>query len=97
MTVVERILALHAALDAASVPHAFGGALALAWCTQRPRGTVDVNVFVSHDTAGMDASLGSVRDTATGTIAAREFPGVAVLVTDGVVGVQDSLCTLRAR
>ena len=54
MTVVERILALHAALDAAGVPHAFGGALALAWCTQRARGTVDidVNVFVSHDAAG---------------------------------------------
>lgn len=53
MNVVERIVALHAALDAAGVPHAFGGALALAWCTQRPRGTVDidVNIFVSHDSA----------------------------------------------
>ena len=53
MNVVERIGALHAALDAAGVPHAFGGALALAWCTQRPRGTVDidVNVFVSRDSA----------------------------------------------
>lgn len=53
MTVVERIVALHAALDAAGVPHAFGGALALAWCTQRARGTVDidVNVFVSHHVA----------------------------------------------
>ena len=53
MTVVERIVALHAALDAAGVPHAFGGALALAWCTQRARGTVDidVNIFVSHDAA----------------------------------------------
>lgn len=29
MTLVERIVALHTALDAASVPHAFGGALAL--------------------------------------------------------------------
>ena len=54
MTVVERIVALHAALDAARVPHAFGGALALAWCTQRARGTVDidVNIFVSCDAAG---------------------------------------------
>ena len=51
MTVVERIVALHAALDAAGVPHAFGGALALAWCTQ---GTadIDVDVFVSHHAAG---------------------------------------------
>ncbi len=37
MTVVERIVALHLALDAASVPHAFGDALALAWCTERAR------------------------------------------------------------
>ena len=53
MTVVERILALHAALDAANVPHAFGGALALAWCTRRARGTVDidVNVFVGLSAA----------------------------------------------
>jgi hypothetical protein len=47
----DKIVALHQALDAASIPHAFGGALALAWCTQRARGTidVDVNVFVAPD------------------------------------------------
>ena len=44
----EKVVALHDVLDAAGVPHAFGGALALAWCTQRARGTidVDVNLFV---------------------------------------------------
>lgn len=44
----EQIIALHEALRAASLPHAFGGALALAWCTRRARGTIDidVNVFV---------------------------------------------------
>jgi hypothetical protein len=43
-----RIVALHKALAKADLPHAFGGALALAWCTQRARGTIDidVNVFV---------------------------------------------------
>ncbi len=43
-----KMLAIHDALDAAGVDHAFGGALALAWCTQRARGTIDldVNVFV---------------------------------------------------
>jgi hypothetical protein len=42
------ILEVHHALDAAGMPHAFGGALALAWCTQRARGTIDIdiNVFV---------------------------------------------------
>jgi hypothetical protein len=47
----ERILALHEALQAAALPHAFGGALALAWCTRRARGTIDidVNLFVTVD------------------------------------------------
>jgi hypothetical protein len=44
----NKIVVLHEALERARVPHAFGGALALAWCTQRARGTidVDVNLFV---------------------------------------------------
>lgn len=44
-----KIIALHQALAVADLPHAFGGALALAWCTRRARGTIDidVNVFVS--------------------------------------------------
>lgn len=46
-----KIAALHEAFTAASLPHAFGGALALAWCTQRARGTIDIdlNVFVSAE------------------------------------------------
>ena len=45
---VEKLLAIHAALRASSLPHAFGGAIALAYCVQEPRGTrdLDVNVFV---------------------------------------------------
>ena len=44
----EKIVELHDSLDAADLPHAFGGALALAWCTKRARGTIDIdiNVFV---------------------------------------------------
>jgi len=51
----DRLLAVHAALDAAAVPHAFGGAIALAYCTAEPRGTrdVDVNVFVGPDRAAV--------------------------------------------
>ncbi|HUP75213.1 MAG TPA: hypothetical protein VM282_19370 [Acidimicrobiales bacterium] len=43
----DKIVALHRALEAARVGHAFGGALALAWCTRRPRGTsdIDINIF----------------------------------------------------
>lgn len=48
MNLVERIVAVHHGLRRAEIPHAFGGALALAWCTQRARGTIDidVNLFV---------------------------------------------------
>lgn len=42
----DKIVAVHGALHAASIPHAFGGALALAWCTGAPRGTVDIDVNV---------------------------------------------------
>jgi hypothetical protein len=43
----DKILAIDAALVAAEVPHAFGGALALAFHIEEPRGTrdIDVNVF----------------------------------------------------
>ena len=45
---VERIVAIADALDAAKVPWALGGAIALAYATEEPRGTrdIDVNVFV---------------------------------------------------
>lgn len=49
----QRLLAVHDALDEAALPHAFGGAIALAYCTREPRGTrdLDVNVFVSPERA----------------------------------------------
>jgi hypothetical protein len=45
---VEKLFAIHEALKARSLPHAFGGAIALAYCVEEPRGTrdLDVNVFV---------------------------------------------------
>ena len=48
MTLAERVIELHRALEADSIPHAFGGAIALAFWIRNPRGTddVDVNVFV---------------------------------------------------
>ena len=47
-TLAEKVVALHHALDDAALAHAFGGALALGWCTRQPRGTadIDVNIFV---------------------------------------------------
>ena len=47
----SKMVAIHVALADARIRHAFGGALALAWCTQQARGTIDLdlNVFVPPD------------------------------------------------
>jgi hypothetical protein len=43
----DKVLAIEAALNSAGFPHAFGGALALAFHIEEPRGTrdIDINVF----------------------------------------------------
>src|ERR1044071_8621057 len=47
----EKLVAIHTAFDGARLPHAFGGAIALAYCTKEPRGTrdLDINVFVDPE------------------------------------------------
>ncbi|MHB1487828.1 MAG: hypothetical protein ACYCS7_13155 [Acidimicrobiales bacterium] len=54
-SLADKVLAVHDALGAAGLPHAFGGALALAWCTRAPRGTsdIDVNIFVAPSSVGL--------------------------------------------
>jgi hypothetical protein len=49
----QRLLAVHHALERGHLPHAFGGAIALAYCTEEPRGTrdLDINVFVEPSRA----------------------------------------------
>jgi len=44
----ERLVELHRSLEGGRVPHAFGGAIALAYLTLDPRGTsdIDINLFV---------------------------------------------------
>lgn len=57
---VDRIVAVCASLDGAGIPWALGGALALAYATNEPRGTrdIDVNVFVgSADAPAVFAAL----------------------------------------
>lgn len=48
MNLPERVVTLHHALAERGLPHAFGGAIALAYCTLDPRGTsdIDVNLFI---------------------------------------------------
>ncbi len=45
---VEKLFEIHDALTDVSLPHAFGGAIALAYCVEEPRGTrdLDVNIFI---------------------------------------------------
>ena len=60
MTLVERIVAIHRSLRAAGVPHAFGGALALAWCTQQARGTIDIDLNLFVEPVDIPATLGAL-------------------------------------
>jgi Nucleotidyl transferase AbiEii toxin, Type IV TA system len=76
LTLAQRVLAIDDAL--ARVPHAFGGALALAYYAE-PRATIDIdlNVFVPADrfadVAAPLAGLGaSTEDPATETIVRRD-------------------------
>jgi hypothetical protein len=63
----QRLLAVHDSLVDAALPHAFGGAIALAYCTEEPRGTrdLDVNVFVDPVRAG--EALSALPDAVTVT------------------------------
>jgi hypothetical protein len=47
----ERVLELHRALDTEATPHAFGGALALAYYVIHPRATDDIDVNIAVATS----------------------------------------------
>lgn len=57
-----KILAIHGELDVAGVPHAFGGALALAWCTERARGTIDIDLNIFLDAGRANEVLEAMPD-----------------------------------
>ncbi len=75
LRLAERIVALHDGFSAGNLPHAFGGALALAYCTLDPRGTqdIDVNVFVGTDR--LDDVLAAVPEGVVASGAARRQLG----------------------
>lgn len=57
---VEKLFTIHDSLTTAGLAHAFGGAIALAYCVEEPRGTrdLDVNIFVdASQAASVLASL----------------------------------------
>jgi hypothetical protein len=51
LTFADRIVVLHDALDAARIPHGFGGAVALAYHVGDPRATRDIDLNISLPTA----------------------------------------------
>jgi len=57
---VEKLFAVHDELTAASLPHAFGGAIALAYCTEEPRGTRDLDVNIFSDAENAKAVLAAL-------------------------------------
>lgn len=62
IALADKVVALHDALAAAGIPHAFGGAFALAYCTGDPRGTVDIDVNVFMPASAPESVLRSLPD-----------------------------------
>ena len=82
MDLTDRILALHRVFEAAAIPHAFGGALALAWCTRRARGTIDIDINLFVDTTDQARVLAALPEAVKVTQRDR-----AILRRDGQVRV----------
>jgi hypothetical protein len=83
---VGKLFAIHDSLTAAGVAHAFGGAIALAYCVEEPRGTrdLDVNIFVQASKAeSILASLPKGVRVRKKDIAKVERDGQARLDWDG--------------
>jgi hypothetical protein len=57
---VEKLFAIHDSLTEAGVAHAFGGAIALAYCVEEPRGTRDLDVNIFVDASKAEAILASL-------------------------------------
>ncbi len=62
MRLEQRVVELHRALDRHEIPHAFGGALALAYWTLDPRGTDDIDVNLFMPVADCDRALRALPD-----------------------------------
>jgi hypothetical protein len=57
---VEKLFTIHESLTAAGLAHAFGGAIALAYCVEEPRGTRDLDVNIFVDASEAELVLGSL-------------------------------------
>jgi len=84
---IDKLFAIHEALEAASLPHAFGGALALAYCVEEPRGTRDLDVNVFCEAADAKKVLAALPDgvrVEPGDVEKVEREGQTRMFWDGV-------------
>jgi hypothetical protein len=84
---VEKLFAIHDSLTEASIAHAFGGAIALAYCTEEPRGTRDLDVNIFTDSAKAKSVLARMPEGVRVTeeeVAKVQRDGQARLDWDGV-------------
>jgi hypothetical protein len=84
---IDKLFAIHDALQEHSLPHAFGGAIALAYCVEEPRGTRDLDVNVFCDAADAAKVLGALPNGVTvtaGDVGKVVKGGQARLWWDGV-------------
>jgi hypothetical protein len=57
---VEKLFTIHDSLAEAGLAHAFGGAIALAYCIEEPRGTRDLDVNIFIDASKAESVLASL-------------------------------------
>jgi hypothetical protein len=75
---VDKLFAIHDSLTQAGLAHAFGGAIALAYCTEEPRGTRDLDVNIFVDAARAEATLAGLPE---GVVVSEE--SIAAVLRDG--------------
>jgi hypothetical protein len=57
---VDKLFSIHDSLTEAGLAHAFGGAIALAYCVEEPRGTRDLDVNIFVDASRAESALDSL-------------------------------------
>ncbi|HEX6228074.1 MAG TPA: hypothetical protein VFZ41_01270 [Solirubrobacterales bacterium] len=62
---VEKLHAIHDSLTGAGLSHAFGGAIALAYCVEEPRATRDLDVNIFVDASKAESALSALPDGVT--------------------------------
>ena len=57
---VTKLFSIHDSLTEAGLAHAFGGAIALAYCTEEPRGTRDLDLNIFTDSSRAETALAAL-------------------------------------